>query len=57
MPKIVVLGGGIGGVSMAHELRSLLGRKAEITVLSDTSWFHFVPSNPWVARLPRTSAT
>ena len=49
MPKIIVLGAGIGGISMAYELRSLIGRTAEITVLSDTSYFHFVPSNPWVA--------
>ena len=49
MPKIIVLGAGIGGISMAYELRSLVGRTAEITVLSDTSYFHFVPSNPWVA--------
>jgi sulfide:quinone oxidoreductase len=49
MPKIIVLGGGIGGISMAYELRSAVGRAAEITVVSDTPWFHFVPSNPWVA--------
>ena len=48
-PKIVVLGGGIGGISMAYELRETLGRAADITLLSDTPWFHFVPSNPWVA--------
>ena len=49
MPKIVILGAGIGGVSMAYELRSVVGRAAEIMVVSDTPWFHFVPSNPWVA--------
>jgi sulfide:quinone oxidoreductase len=49
MAKVVVLGGGIGGISMAYELRSVIGRTAEITVVSDTPWFHFVPSNPWVA--------
>ena len=49
MPKIVVLGAGIGGISMAYELRSALGKSTEIVVLSDTEWFHFVPSNPWVA--------
>jgi sulfide:quinone oxidoreductase len=46
---IIVLGAGIGGVSMAYELRSLIGRKANITLVSDSEWFHFVPSNPWVA--------
>lgn len=49
MTRIVVLGAGIGGISMAYELRGTFGRKADITVLSDTEWFHFVPSNPWVA--------
>ncbi len=49
MPNIVVLGAGIGGISMAYELRSKLGQTATISVISDTEWFHFVPSNPWVA--------
>lgn len=49
MVDIVVLGAGIGGISMAYELRSAIGRKANITLLSDSEWFHFVPSNPWVA--------
>ncbi len=49
MPKVVVLGACIGGVPMAFELRDLLGRAAEIEVVSDSEWFQFVPSNPWVA--------
>jgi sulfide:quinone oxidoreductase len=49
MVKIVVLGAGIGGVPMAFELREQLGRNAEITVISESEWFQFVPSNPWVA--------
>ena len=49
MPTIVVLGAGIGGISMAYELRAKVGRKAEIVIVSDSEWFHFVPSNPWVA--------
>ena len=49
MPKIIVLGAGIGGVPMAYELRERLGRKAEITVVSESEYFQFVPSNPWVA--------
>lgn len=47
--KILVLGAGIGGTSAAYELKATLGGSAEITVVSDTEWFHFVPSNPWVA--------
>jgi sulfide:quinone oxidoreductase len=49
MTKIAVLGAGIGGISAAYELREGLGRAAEITVISDSPWFQFVPSNPWVA--------
>jgi sulfide:quinone oxidoreductase len=54
MSRIVVIGAGIGGVPMAYELRDLLGRKAEITMVSDSDWFQFVPSNPWVAVKWRT---
>jgi len=49
MTRIVVLGAGIGGVPMAFELRELLGKAADITVVSNSEWFQFVPSNPWVA--------
>ncbi|HNS44976.1 MAG TPA: FAD-dependent oxidoreductase, partial [Alphaproteobacteria bacterium] len=50
MTHIVVLGGGIGGVSMAYDMRALVSAKdAKITVISDVPYFSFVPSNPWVA--------
>ncbi|MBL8567287.1 MAG: FAD-dependent oxidoreductase [Hyphomicrobiaceae bacterium] len=48
MTKIIVVGAGIGGVPMAFELRDLLGGDAEIMAVSDSEWFQFVPSNPWV---------
>ncbi len=48
MTRIIVVGAGIGGVPMAFELRDLLGKDVEITVVSDSEWFQFVPSNPWV---------
>lgn len=47
--KVLVLGAGIGGLSAAYELKATLGGEAEISVLSDSEWFQFVPSNPWVA--------
>ena len=49
MTKIVIIGAGIGGIPTAFELRELFGRSAEITVVHDSEWFQFVPSNPWVA--------
>ena len=49
MAKIVVLGAGIGGISAAYQLRTNLGKAADIRVVSDSEWFQFTPSNPWVA--------
>ena len=49
MAKIVVIGAGIGGCPMAFELREKLGKTHEIHVVSQSDWFQFVPSNPWVA--------
>jgi sulfide:quinone oxidoreductase len=49
MTHAVIMGGGIGGISMAYELRHHLGRRAQITLVSDRETFQFTPSNPWVA--------
>jgi sulfide:quinone oxidoreductase len=49
MAKVVVLGAGIGGVSMAFEARQMLDKASEVTVVGEGDWFQFVPSNPWVA--------
>lgn len=49
MAHIVVLGAGIGGMPMAYELREQLRAEDRITVVSDYAYFHFVPSNPWIA--------
>ncbi|PWC32934.1 FAD-dependent oxidoreductase [Azospirillum sp. TSO35-2] len=49
MAHIVVLGAGIGGIPMAYEMKDLLGPGDRITVVSNTDYFQFVPSNPWVA--------
>lgn len=49
MAKIIIVGGGIGGVSMAYELRGLVDKAHEVMLVSNTPTFHFVPSNPWVA--------
>jgi len=47
--NIVVLGAGIGGMSVAYELRALLGKGHGITVVGDGTLFSFTPSNPWIA--------
>ena len=49
MATVVVLGGGIGGVSQAFELKSLLGKGDKLILISDSYNFEFTPSNPWVA--------
>jgi len=49
MARIVVLGGSFGGLTAAFELKRLLGKKAEITVISDEDNFIFIPSLPWLS--------
>ncbi len=49
MAHIVVLGGGIGGVSCAYELKQALRSEDRITLVSNKPFFQFTPSNPWVA--------
>ena len=49
MAQIVIMGAGIGGVSAAYSIRSLLDREHSVTVVNPTDYFQFVPSNPWVA--------
>lgn len=49
MARIVIIGASIGGLPAAYECRALLGKKHKISVISNVDYFHFVPSNPWVA--------
>lgn len=49
MRHIVIIGGSFGGLTAALELRRHLGRKADITVVSETDSFAFTPSLPWLA--------
>ena len=48
MARIVILGAGIGGVPMAYEMKEMVKTQHDVTVISDSPTFHFVPSNPWV---------
>ena len=56
MAHIVVLGGGIGGVSCAYELKDSVRKDDRVTLVSNKSFFQFTPSNPWVAVNWRTKA-
>ena len=49
MAEVVVLGAGLGGTLMAFELAAQLRKADRLTLISQGSRFHFVPSNPWVA--------
>jgi len=49
MADIVILGAGIGGLPMAYDMRKQARPDDRIIVVSNVDYFHFVPSNPWVA--------
>ncbi|MEQ1497453.1 MAG: FAD/NAD(P)-binding oxidoreductase [Novosphingobium sp.] len=49
LPKIVILGAGLGGTIAAYEIRDAAKGKAEVMVVGDSDDYWFVPSNPWVA--------
>ncbi|WP_019500010.1 NAD(P)/FAD-dependent oxidoreductase [Pseudanabaena sp. PCC 6802] len=49
MAHIVVIGAGLGGLPTAYELRHLLPRQHQVTVISNAPTFTFTPSLPWVA--------
>lgn len=49
LPRIIVLGAGLGGTIAAYEIRDATKGRAEVMVVSDTEDYWFVPSNPWVA--------
>lgn len=49
MAHIVIVGAGIGGLPTAFELRHLLSARHQITLVSESPRFTFIPSLPWVA--------
>lgn len=49
MAHIIIVGAGLGGMPMAYEMREAARPGDTITVIANTTKFHFVPSNPWVA--------
>lgn len=46
--NIVVLGAGLGGISMVFDLKAELGKSHRIVLVNKTESFQFTPSNPWV---------
>jgi len=49
MAHVIVIGASTGGLPAAYEARDALGKEHDVTVVSNTPVFHFVPSNPWIA--------
>ena len=49
MAEVVVIGAGLSGTLMAYELLPQLRKEDRLTVVSQGTVYHFVPSNPWVA--------
>jgi len=49
MAHVIVVGASTGGLPAAYEMRDILGKEHQVTVVSNTPVFHFVPSNPWIA--------
>ena len=52
--RTIVLGAGLGGISIAYELRQRLPIEHEVVLVHENREFQFVPSNPWVALGERT---
>ncbi|WP_374598282.1 NAD(P)/FAD-dependent oxidoreductase [Sphingosinicella sp.] len=49
LPRIVVLGAGLGGTIAAYEIQAAVKGRAEVMTISDSDTYSFIPSNPWVA--------
>ena len=56
MAHIVILGAGVGGMTMAYEMRENARPQDKVTVISNLPYFQFTPSNPWVAVNWRTQS-
>lgn len=48
MAHVVILGAGLGGLVAAYEIKKTLGRQHKVSIINETDYYQFVPSNPWV---------
>ena len=46
--RVVVLGGGVGGLVVASELKARVGVAASVTLIDRKKFFEFPPSFPWL---------
>ena len=49
MAHVVIIGASTGGLPAAYDIQHTLGKNHQITIISNSDIFQFVPSNPWVA--------
>jgi sulfide:quinone oxidoreductase len=49
MAHIVIIGASTGGLPAAYDVKAKLGSDHDVTVISASSTYSFIPSNPWVA--------
>lgn len=49
MAHVVIIGASTGGLPAAYDVRAVLGKGHDVTVIASSDTFSFVPSNPWVA--------
>ncbi len=54
MKRTIIIGAGLGGMSIVYELRQKLPEDHEVMLINESSEFHFIPSNPWIALGERT---
>ncbi|MEZ0349136.1 MAG: FAD-dependent oxidoreductase [Thermus sp.] len=47
--RVLVLGGGSGGLVAANKVKKLLGREVEVTLVDKSAYHEFMPAYPWVA--------
>ncbi|MEO0202268.1 MAG: FAD/NAD(P)-binding oxidoreductase [candidate division WOR-3 bacterium] len=47
--KILILGGGTGGLATANKLKKILGKEVDVTLIDKNQYHEFMPAYPWLA--------